>query len=108
MGPLAVVLVDTGGEARLLLEDVGRGGLGRLAFEREMHPFVAAVLLRTAGLRPLEVDAQPEPPDGELAEAIERMARGEGHAVIGSDRVREPEVLERALEDDEGEFLLRR
>jgi hypothetical protein len=32
-----------------LLEDVGRGGFGRLAFEREMHPLVAAVLLGCPG-----------------------------------------------------------
>jgi hypothetical protein len=35
-------------EAGLLLEHVRRGGLRRFAFEREMHAFMTAVVLRMA------------------------------------------------------------
>ena len=38
--------VDEGVEARLLLQDVRRGRLGRFLLQREMHPLVPAVLLR--------------------------------------------------------------
>jgi hypothetical protein len=58
MRPLPVVLVDERVEARLLLEDVGGGGLRRLAFEREMHPLVPAVLLRMAWPDTLDLDAE--------------------------------------------------
>jgi hypothetical protein len=40
---------DEGVEAGLLLEHVRRGGLRRFAFEREMHAFMTAVVLRMAG-----------------------------------------------------------
>ena len=49
-----------------------------------------------------------EPPDGQLAEPVDRMRGREGHAVVGPDRLREATLLERALEDGEGELLLRR
>jgi hypothetical protein len=52
------------------------------------------------------VDAEAEPPDGELAEAIEGVGGGKGHAVVGANGLREAKFLEGALEDGEGEFFL--
>jgi hypothetical protein len=51
----------------LLLEDIGGGRLGRLTLEREMHPFVAAILLRMARLAALDLDAEPQPPHRQFA-----------------------------------------
>ena len=48
-----------------------------------------------------------EPPDRQLAEPVERMGGRKRHPVIGPDRARQAKFLERALEDREGEFLLR-
>ena len=56
MGPLVVIARDEGIEAGLLLQEVGRGGLDRFAFERQVHAFVPPVLLRVPRLDPLEVD----------------------------------------------------
>jgi len=63
-----------------------------------MHALVAAVLLRMAGLDALDLDAQPEPPDGELGEVEEGIRTGEGNAVIGTDGLWQPELLEDGLE----------
>ena len=56
-------------EAGLLLEEVGAGRLGGLLLERQVHAFVAPVLLRVAGLDAFDVDAEPEPPDRHFGEA---------------------------------------
>jgi hypothetical protein len=44
-------------------------------------PLVAPVLLRLAGRDALERDAEAQPPDGELAHAVEGVHRRERHAV---------------------------
>jgi hypothetical protein len=59
--PLLVVLRDERVEPRLLLQHVRGGWLGGVFLQREVHALVAAVLLRVAGLDPLELDAQREP-----------------------------------------------
>ncbi len=48
MRPLPVVAIDEGIEARLLLQDVGGGRLGRFLLQRQVHPLVPAVLLGMA------------------------------------------------------------
>ena len=83
---LVVVPLDEGIEARLLLEQIGRRRLSGLLLEREMHALVPTVLLRVAGLDAFDADAEPEPPDREFAEAVERVRGGEGHAVVGANR----------------------
>src|SRR5437667_4221101 len=73
-----------------------------------MHPLMPAILLRMAGLDALDLDPETEPPDGEFAEAVDRMGGRERHAVVGPNSPRQPKFLEGALEHREGEFLLRR
>src|SRR4029077_10884283 len=96
---LVVVAGDEVVKACLLLEHVRGGGVGRLRFQREVPPFMSAVLLWMARLDALDLNAQPQPPDRQLAEAIERRRRREGHPVVGADRGGEPKLLEGALED---------
>jgi hypothetical protein len=72
-------------EPGLLLKKVQTGRLGGFFFQREMHAFMAAVLLRMARLDALNANAQPEPPDREFAQ-IEQGVRGsERHTVIAAD-----------------------
>jgi hypothetical protein len=59
-----------------------------------MHALVTAVLLRAPGLDALDGAAEPEPPDGELGEIEEAVRTGEGHAVVGPDRLRQAALLE--------------
>jgi hypothetical protein len=108
MRPLVVELLAKGIEARLLLQDIGGSGLGRVFLQGETHALVSSVLLGMAGLDALDVNAKPQPPDRELAQAIERRGGREGHAVIGANRRREPKFSEGVLEDREGELFLRR
>ena len=46
--------------------------------------------------------------DGELAEAIQGVGGGKGHAVVGANGLRKAKFREGALEDRGGEFFLRR
>ena len=61
MGPPIVV------ELGLLLEEVLGGGLGGLLLQGQVHALVPAILFGMAGLDAFEMDAQTQPPDGELA-----------------------------------------
>src|SRR6267143_1409076 len=61
-----------------------RGARG-LRFEREVHAFMPAILLRMTGLDAFDGDAQAQPPDRELGEVEQRVGRGEGHAVVRAD-----------------------
>ena len=79
MGPLVVVFVSEMVEGGLLGPQ--RGHWRELLLESEMHPLVASVLLRLAGLDALVADAELEPPGGQLGEAAE-SARGQGNAVV--------------------------
>jgi hypothetical protein len=56
-----VVLLLKRIDARLLLEQVGRGGLGGLLFQSQVHPLVAAILLWVARINALDPNAQSEP-----------------------------------------------
>ena len=106
--PLVVVAVDEVIEPGLLLQEVAAGRLGGFLLQRQMHALVAAVLLRVAGLDALDLDAEPQPPDRELAQAEEGVGTGEGHAVVGADGAGQAKLLEGALEDGEGEGFLGR
>ena len=79
MRPLLVVAVEERIEARLLLQEVRRrAGLVASCLEREVHALVPPVLLGMPGANPFDRDAQPQPPDGELAQAVERMGEAKG------------------------------
>ena len=82
MWPLAVEDLDEVIEACLLLQEVASRRFGSLFFQRQMHAFVTAILLRMARLDALDADAQTEPPDGELAQVEQSMRRGEGDTVV--------------------------
>ena|SRR5216684_7516869 len=101
MWSLIVVAVDEVIELGLLLQEVAAGRLGGLQLQGQMHAFVAAVLLRVAGLDALDLDTESEPPDRELAEAVERVGACEGNAVVGADGLRQAERLENCLEHGE-------
>ena len=51
----------------------------------EVAEIIVHEVLRMAGLDALDLDAEPEPPDGELGEVEERIGTGQGNAVIGAD-----------------------
>jgi hypothetical protein len=44
---------------------------------------MAPGLLRSAGLDPLNIDAEPQPPDGELGEIEQGVWASEGNSVVG-------------------------
>ncbi len=85
-------------EAGLLLQAVHAGRPGGLFLEREMHALVTPVLLGISRLDPLDGDAEFQPPDREFGEVEQGIRAGEGHAVVGSDSLREAALLEKLLE----------
>ena len=102
MRPFVVVAIDEVIELGLLLQEVVRGGLGGLFFQRQVHALVAAILLGMTGLDALDANAQAQPPDGELAQVLEGVGGGERHSVIRADGFRESELPEDTLEGAEG------
>jgi hypothetical protein len=67
--------VDERIEPRLLPQRVRRGGLGRILLERQMHPLVLAILLGMPWPVPVDLNAEPQPPDGELTQVVQRHGR---------------------------------
>ena len=63
---------------------------------------MTAVLFWVPRLDALDVDAEAQPPDGQLRQTEQGVAGGEGHAVVCSDGSGQPEVLESSLENTEG------
>ena len=66
MRAFGIELVEEDIEAALLLKAVKSRRPGGFFFEGQMHAFVAAVLLRMAGLDAFDADSEPEPPHREL------------------------------------------
>ena len=66
-------------------------------FERAVHAFVRAVLLRGGGPNALVLDPQAHPPNVELREAVDAAGR-EGHAVVCANGPRQPELAEGVFE----------
>ena len=73
------------------------GRLGGFFLQGEMHAFVAAVLLRMAGLDPFDANAQAQPPDGEFAQMKQGVRGSEGHAVIAADVGGQAALLKKPL-----------
>ena len=63
-----------------------------------MHPFVRAVLLRRRGSGALMLNAEPQPPDIELRQAVNPRRR-ERDAIVGANRVRQTVLAEQPVED---------
>jgi hypothetical protein len=85
MRPLVVEDFDEIVELGLLLKKVASSGLGSLFLQSEMHALVTAVLLRMARLDPLNADAEPQPPDRQLAQVKQSMSRSERNTVVAAD-----------------------
>jgi len=103
VGPFVIELVAEGIEAALLSPEVSFRWSGGARFERAVHAFVAAVVLRLAGLDELGEDAEADPPDREGGEAAEGVG-GEGGTVVGADALRQAVLAKEALEDGSGAF----
>src|ERR1043166_5751946 len=78
------------------------GRPGSFQLQGEVHALVATVLLRVTWLDPFDLDAEPEPPHRELAEAIESVWACKGNAVVGADGLGQAELLEHGLKYREG------
>ena len=89
-------------EAGLLLEEVGGGRFRGLFFQGEMHAFVAAILLRMAGLDTLNANAEAKPPDGKFAEVEQSMGRCKRDTIVAADVSRQATFLKQPLKDSEG------
>ena len=73
MRPFVVELVDKGIEAGLLLKDIRGRRACRVVLHGEVQALVPALLLRMSRRNPLEADAEAEPPDGQLAQPVQRV-----------------------------------
>src|SRR5690606_39885813 len=82
----------------LLLQKVEGGGGGGFGLECQVHALMAAVLLRLAGADPLQTDAEPQPPNGELRQSEQGLGAGEGCSVVGAHCAGQAELLEDPLE----------
>jgi hypothetical protein len=82
VGALVVVEAAEGVEGALLGREGGARRADGLALEGFVHPFVGAVLLGLSGQDPLVLNAEAQPPDIELREAVNAGGR-EGDAIVG-------------------------
>src|SRR5689334_14529833 len=97
MRPFVIELGHEFIEAGLLLKAVCACGPGCLFLQGQMHPLMASILLRMAGLDALDLDAEPQPPDGELRKVEEPVGAGEGDAVVGADCARQATLAKELL-----------
>ena len=76
--------------------DRGQGRLGRAVADSFPRSLQAAVLLRATWLDALDLDAEPEPPDRQPAQAEEGIGACERDAVIGANGLGRPNSLNTA------------
>lgn len=93
MRPLFIVLGAEGVEAPLLRREVAGGRSCGFGFERPVHALVSSVLLGVRELDELGVDAELDPPGGELGDPADR-ARRERCPVVRADDIGQAELLE--------------
>src|SRR5215813_5967306 len=105
MRPFIVIEPAEGVEGPLLGNDVRARWSERLAFERLVHPLMRAVLLRMRRQRALVLNAEPQPPDVELREAVE-AGGGEGRAIVGANGARQAVFAKESVEDWAHAFAL--
>jgi hypothetical protein len=69
---------------------------------------MAPVLLRSARLDPLDIDTEPQAPDGELREIEQGVWASKGNSVVGANRIGQAALAEQPLEGRSGEILTSR
>src|SRR5689334_25368564 len=99
MWALLVVALDKSVEARLLLQDVRGGRLGGFGLERQVHALMPAVLFRMAGADALDLNPEPQPPDRQTTQAVQRVRRRKRHSVVRTNRCRQTEFGKHTLKD---------
>src|SRR5262249_37551915 len=106
----SVVIIDFAEfiESFLLLQKVISRRLRGLFFQGQMQAFMAAVLLRPAGLDAFDGNSQTQPPYRKLAQTKQGMGTRKRQTVIGADSRGEPKLLKDALKHVEGRKLLSR
>ena len=83
MRPHLIVLPAKAIEGALLRRQGGAWGADGPGLERLVHAFVRAVLLGVRRQDALVLNTEPDPPDVELGEAVDRLG-GERDAVVGA------------------------
>ena len=66
-----------------------------------------SVLLRVSRRDPFDLNPEAQPPYGEFAQSVKGMRGRKRDTVVGPNSLRKTKLFEGALEDREGEFLLR-
>ena len=103
-----IELFDEIVELALLLKTIEARRACGFLFEREMHAFVSSILLGMTRPDPFDTDAQTKPPDRKAAEIEKRIPRGEGYAIIGTNRMGQTAFLEQTLKGRNSEAFSRR
>src|SRR5271154_2235443 len=83
MGPLLIELLDKGIELGLLLQEVGAGRPCCFFLQGQVHTLMSSVLLGMTGPKPVDADAQAQPPDEQLRQIKKSIRRSERNAIVG-------------------------
>lgn len=85
-------------ERALLRSCVRAGWLYRVLLQRPVHPLVRPVVLRLAGARSLQPDAELEKPYRQFGKTEQGARRAERDAIVGADHLRKAVLAEGVLE----------
>src|SRR5581483_3202202 len=103
VGTLVIEVINKIIKLGLLLQDVGSSGSSGFLLERQVHAFMAAVLLRMTGTDALDADAKTQPPDRKLGKIEEPVGRGERNTIVGADGLGQTPFFEKTLKSGESE-----